>query len=74
MTVCEIIKHCGGPGTIAEASNGTFTPSAVKKWRSIGIPEQRWQLVISLFEGNLTATELHNANQALRTAQPTKAA
>ena len=65
MDIPTIIRLCGGPDTIAEATE--LTAYAVKKWPGNGIPEAHWSKLRSILP-HLTVEDLHAANEALRTA------
>jgi hypothetical protein len=76
MDIRTIIKLAGnGPSVaraaraIAEASRRTefeVTAEAVVRWPRYSIPERHWPLITAMSGGQITATELHQANVALR--------
>lgn len=72
MTVEEIIKACGGPARITDASGEEVGRWAPYKWPKIGIPEQHWALIRSL--SDVTVEQLHEANEQTRGSKPASAA
>ncbi len=66
-TVREIIEAAGGPREIAKAAKKTrykLVAKSVYDWPTIGIPEKHWATIMRL--ANVTADELHRANEAVR--------
>jgi hypothetical protein len=63
-TVKEILDAAGGPGKIAEASEGVVSVEAVYKWPKIGIPDRHWPFIMGLCD--VSAAELLAANIAAR--------
>lgn len=64
-TIEDIIEGCGGRDAIASSTDG-LSPDAVRKWASNGIPEKRWDTVMTLHRGRLSANMLHELNKSLR--------
>lgn len=65
MSIDEIISRAGGVRVIVERSAATRRPIskwAVHKWRSIGIDEEHWALLMQLVPG-LTVETLYAANR-----------
>jgi len=70
-TVDDLIKACGGPHKIAEASKKTRDPIghwAVRKWALKGIPRMHFELVRKL--AKVTIDEIHTANLKVDGVRP----
>ena len=65
QTVSEIIKACGGPAKIAQASKGVLKKDAVYKWPTIGVPDRHWKLLMKLAP-EVSAQMLFDANVKAR--------
>lgn len=68
MTVEDIIQRAGGVNVVAAATD-RLGRDAVYKWKSIGIPDRHWPILIELcaIDGfDLTAQHLYEANLAAR--------
>jgi len=68
MTVEDIIHRAGGVNVVAAATDG-LGRDAVYKWKTIGIPDRHWPILIELcaIEGfELTPQLLYEANLAAR--------
>lgn len=71
MIVRSLIKNCGGPAKVAEATQETAYPvtvEAVFKWYRNGIPEDHWPVVMAL--GGCTLEQIYNANRVAEQAAP----
>ena len=62
-TISQIIDDAGGPQRIKEAAS-KLTADAVRKWRSFGVPDRHWPILIDL--AGATPAELYEANRIAR--------
>lgn len=70
MSVSDLIKKAGGADEISAASMSTRYPigsNAVHKWRKNGIPDVHWPIFIR--KASVSADEIYQANEALRTSR-----
>jgi len=73
MIVRTIIKGCGGPMRVAEATTHTDSPigaDAVFKWYRFGIPADHWPVIMAL--GNYSLEQIYNANRIAQQEKPPK--
>lgn len=67
-SIRDLILKAGGATAIAEASrrdpDGQITPWAVEKWKSRGIPDEHWDLLMDL--AGVTPADLYAINKAVR--------
>ena len=63
-TIAEIIEKAGGPAAIAEASEGALKKDAVYKWKTIGVPDRHWPILID--KAGVTPEQIYAANLAAR--------
>lgn len=62
LTVQNIVARCGGVRSIAERS--TVSAWAIYKWYRKGIPEEHWDLVMSL--AGVSVQQIYQANKTAR--------
>jgi hypothetical protein len=72
LNITDIIQKAGGVAVIA-ARSADLGRDAVYKWKTIGIPDRHWPVLIELCRENsqldLTAQHLFDANLAVRAAK-----
>jgi hypothetical protein len=75
MIVRSLIKSCGGPAKVADATRETAYPvtvEAVFKWYRNGIPEDHWPVVMAL--GGCTLEQIYSANRVVEQQSPARKA
>ena len=74
MTAEEIIKSCGGPGSIlvhfsAHPKLSFGSTQTVYNWRANGIPEPYWVEMVELSAADIDLKTLSDMNEAIRAAK-----